>query len=70
MCVDAPKSAFKCYLRTRDYCSTSKHILSMCLNVVRINIALGNYINVSNYVQKAEATPDISVGLGLITPPC
>ncbi|KAK9796991.1 hypothetical protein WJX73_009012 [Symbiochloris irregularis] len=54
------QSAFKCYLRTRDYCSTSKHILSMCLNVVRINIALGNYINVSNYVQKAEATPDIA----------
>ena len=56
------QSAFKCYQRTRDYCTTSKHILSMCLNVIRVSISMGNYLNVSNYVQKAETTPDLSVG--------
>ena len=55
------QNAFKCYLRTRDYCTTSKHILSMCLNVVRVSFAMSNYLNVTNYVQKAEATPDSTV---------
>ena len=55
------QNAFKCYLRTRDYCTTSKHILTMCLNVICVSLAMGNYLNVSNYVQKAETTPDLSV---------
>lgn len=55
------QNAFKCYLRTRDYCTTSKHVLAMCLNVIRASLALNNYTNVSNYVQKAESTPDLSV---------
>ena len=55
------QNAFKCYLRTRDYCTTSKHILAMCLNVIRVSIGLPNFMNVSNYVQKAETTPDMSV---------
>lgn len=54
------QNAFKCYLRTRDYCTTSKHVLAMCLNVIRASLALNNYTNVSNYVQKAESTPDLS----------
>ena len=27
--------ALKCYVRTRDYCTTSKHIITMCLNVIK-----------------------------------
>ena len=57
----ALQEAFKGYLRARDYCATSKHILSMCLSVIRVNIAMSNFMNVSNYVQKAETTPDLSV---------
>ena len=53
------QEAFKCYVRTRDYCTTSKHIWTTCLNVIRVSIELGNFNHVSNYVTKAEQTPDI-----------
>eukprot|EP00850_Spirogloea_muscicola_P020143 SM000208S06313 [mRNA] locus=s208:36554:38504:- [translate_table: standard] len=53
------QQAFKCYVRTRDYCTTSKHIISMCLNVILVSIELGHFVHVSNYVTKAEQTPDL-----------
>eukprot|EP00245_Coleochaete_scutata_P005782 TRINITY_DN19649_c0_g1_i1.p1 TRINITY_DN19649_c0_g1~~TRINITY_DN19649_c0_g1_i1.p1 ORF type:complete len:435 (-),score=92.43 TRINITY_DN19649_c0_g1_i1:295-1599(-) len=53
------QQAFKQYVRTRDYCTTSKHIIAMCLNVILVSIELGHFVHVSNYVQKAEQTPDV-----------
>jgi len=53
-------TALKCYVRTRDYCTTSKHIIQMCLNVIKVSIELGNYAHVVNYVAKAEQTPELS----------
>eukprot|EP00897_Mesotaenium_endlicherianum_P009354 jgi/Mesen1/8447/ME000475S07699 len=53
------QAAFKCYVRTRDYCTTSKHIIAMCLNVILVSIELGHFVHVTNYVQKAEQTPDV-----------
>ncbi|KAJ3682113.1 hypothetical protein LUZ60_014686 [Juncus effusus] len=50
--------AFKNYVRTRDYCTTSKHIVQMCLNVILVSIELGQFTHVGNYVGKAEQTPD------------
>lgn len=55
------QNAFKSYVRTRDYCTTSRHLLTMCLNVIRVAIEMGNYAHVNNYVQKAEQTPDVQV---------
>merc|ERR1719263_1267216 len=52
------QAAFKCFVRTRDYCTSSKHLVGMCLSVVRVSLELGNFLHVANYVQKAEATPD------------
>lgn len=54
------QAAFKSYVRTRDYCTTSKHIINMCLNVILVSIELGHFVNVTNYMQKAEQTPDNS----------
>jgi len=51
-------TALKCYVRTRDYCTTSKHIIAMCVNVIRASIAMGNFTHVANYITKAESTPD------------
>ena len=34
-------AALKCYVRTRDYCTTSKHIINMCLYVIRASIQMG-----------------------------
>ncbi|GAM24105.1 hypothetical protein SAMD00019534_072800, partial [Acytostelium subglobosum LB1] len=52
-------NALKCYVRTRDYCATPKHILAMCFNIIRTGIDMNNYIHVVNYVTKAEQTPDL-----------
>ncbi|KAI8617778.1 26S proteasome subunit RPN7-domain-containing protein [Chytriomyces sp. MP71] len=55
-------SALKCYSRTRDYCSTPKHILDMCLNVIKVSIEQRNFSHVQSYVIKAESTPNPSTG--------
>jgi len=52
-------SALKCYVRTRDYCTTSKHIVTMCLNVIMVSVEMGNYAHVLNYVNKAEQLPEL-----------
>jgi len=54
------QSAFKCFVRTRDYCTTSKHIIAMCLGVIRVSVHMGNFTHVANYITKAESTPDVS----------
>ncbi|XP_031476790.1 COP9 signalosome complex subunit 1 [Nymphaea colorata] len=51
--------AFKSYVRTRDYCTSSKHIIHMCLNVILVSIEMGQFMHVSNYVGKAEQTPEV-----------
>jgi len=51
-------AALKCFVRTRDYCTTSKHIVAMCLNVIKASIQMGNFTHVANYITKAESTPD------------
>jgi len=48
--------ALKCYVRTRDYCTTPKHIITMCLNIIRVSIHMGNFTHVANYITKAEST--------------
>ena len=47
-------SALKCFVRGRDYCATNKHVVDMCLNVIRVSVQLGNFMHVSNHVSKAE----------------
>lgn len=53
-------SALKCYSRARDYCTSGKHIIMMCLNVVKVSVYLQNWAHVLNFVSKAEATPDFN----------
>jgi len=50
-------SALKCYVRTRDYCTTPQHVIDMCLNVIKVNIEMNNFAHVLNYVGKAEQNP-------------
>ena len=40
-------NALKCYSRARDYCTSSKHVIHMCLNVIKVlikNLSLCVYI--------------------------
>jgi len=57
------QNAFKCFVRTRDYCTTSKHVIAMCLGVIRVSIHMGNFTHVANYITKAESTPDVTDGI-------
>jgi len=53
-------NALKCYSRSRDYCTSGKHVLNMCLNVIKVSIYLQNWSHVLTYVAKAEGTPEYS----------
>ncbi|XP_021748088.1 COP9 signalosome complex subunit 1-like [Chenopodium quinoa] len=50
--------AFKSYVRTRDYCTTAKHIITMCLNAILVSIEMGQFSHVTSYISKAEQTPE------------
>lgn len=50
--------AFKSYVRTRDYCTTAKHIVTMCLNAILVSIEMGQFSHVTSYISKAEQTPE------------
>ena len=50
--------ALRCYVRSRDYCSTAQHNAEMCLRVIAVAIDLGNFVYVNNYVVKAEHSAD------------
>ncbi|KAA8495345.1 COP9 signalosome complex subunit 1 [Porphyridium purpureum] len=51
--------ALRNYIKTRDYCVTSKHIVQMCLNVIRVAMEMREFSVVENYVQRAEQAPDV-----------
>lgn len=55
-------NALKCYSRARDYCTSGKHVINMCLNVIKVSIYLKNWAHVMSYISKAESTPDFSEG--------
>ncbi|XP_030387154.1 COP9 signalosome complex subunit 1b [Scaptodrosophila lebanonensis] len=55
-------NALKCYSRARDYCTSGKHVVNMCLNVIKVSIYLQNWAHVMSYISKAENTPDFSEG--------
>ncbi|XP_019457016.1 PREDICTED: COP9 signalosome complex subunit 1-like [Lupinus angustifolius] len=56
--------AFKSYVRTRDYCTTSKHIIHMCMSAILVSIEMGQFTHVTSYVSKAEQAPE---SLDLVT---
>lgn len=53
-------NALKYYTRARDYCTVSKHLVNLCLNVIKVSIEMKSWSSVLNYVSKAESTPDVS----------
>jgi len=55
-----PGSALKAYSRARDYCTSGRHIVSMCVNVIKVSVYLQNWSHVMSYVNKALATPELS----------
>ena len=33
-------NALKCYSRARDYCTSGRHVVSMCVNVIKVSVYL------------------------------
>lgn len=54
------QNALKCYSRARDYCTSGKHVVNMCWNVIKVSIYSQNWSHVQSYVVKAESTPDFA----------
>lgn len=50
--------ALKSFSRARDYCTSGKHVVSMCMNVIKVSIYLQNWAHVLSYVSKAEGNPE------------
>ncbi|KAH9903344.1 G protein pathway suppressor 1 [Cubamyces lactineus] len=48
-------AALKHYTKSREYCTTSQHVLDMCMSVVELLMEQRNYSHVATYVFKAEA---------------
>ncbi|KAK2164227.1 hypothetical protein LSH36_67g01013 [Paralvinella palmiformis] len=57
-------NALKCYSRARDYCTSAKHVVNMCLNVIKVSVYLQNWSHVMSYVNKAESTPQATENKG------
>ncbi|CAF0750546.1 unnamed protein product [Adineta steineri] len=47
-------NAVRCYVRSRDYCVTPRHMITMCMNVIKASFYMQNWSNVLSYVNKAE----------------
>lgn len=52
-------NALKCHSRSRDYCSSNKHMVNLCLNVIKVSVFLKNWSYVLNYVNKVESALDV-----------
>lgn len=51
------QNALRSYLRTRDYCTTPKHITGMCLHILRVANESQTYTHVHNYAHRARQAP-------------
>lgn len=40
-------NALKCYSRARDYCTSGKHVVNMCLNVIKVCYVVTSYLFVN-----------------------
>jgi len=55
-------NALKCYSRARDYCTSGKHVVNMCVNVIKVSVYIQNWSHVMSFVNKALGTPDLAEG--------
>ncbi|KAF9006986.1 G protein pathway suppressor 1 [Cyathus striatus] len=51
-------TALKHYTKSREFCTTSQHVLDMCLSVLELLIEQRNYTHLTTYVFKADAALD------------
>ena len=52
--------AFRIWVRSRDYCSTSKHMSTMCLNVLKVTAEMSSWVHAQSYISKAEQLMEVT----------
>ncbi|KAM3262391.1 hypothetical protein ACQJBY_052852 [Aegilops geniculata] len=50
--------ALKSYIATEEHCSTSEHLVQMCMNAICVNMELCDFASVLNYASKAKGSQD------------
>jgi len=55
-------NALKCYSRARDYCTSGRHVVNMCVNVIKVSVYIQNWSHVMSFVNKALSNPDLAEG--------
>ncbi|CAG7850328.1 COP9 signalosome complex subunit 1 Short=SGN1; Short=Signalosome subunit 1; AltName: Full=G protein pathway suppressor 1; Short=GPS-1; AltName: Full=JAB1-containing signalosome subunit 1; AltName: Full=Protein MFH [Serendipita indica DSM 11827] len=53
-------TALRHYTKSREFCTSSAHVVDMCLNILELLLEEQNYPHVSTYVFKAEAALEAS----------
>lgn len=55
-------NALKCYSRARDYCTSGKHVINMCLNVIKVRIFFCQYccIFLVSYIRPPTDGPSLA----------
>ncbi|KAI0672247.1 G protein pathway suppressor 1 [Trametes maxima] len=56
--IGEQNSALKHYTKSREFCTTSQHVLDMCMSVIELLMEQRNYSHIATYVFKAEAAFD------------
>ncbi|BGP14216.1 hypothetical protein JCM10213_005893 [Rhodosporidiobolus nylandii] len=54
------QGAVRSYTKSREFCTTSQHVLEMCLGVIEVALDMSNYAFIRNYVVKAESSLESS----------
>ncbi|KAF8153316.1 26S proteasome subunit RPN7-domain-containing protein [Crassisporium funariophilum] len=51
-------TSLKHYTKSREFCTTSQHVLDMCMSILELLIEQRNYSHLTTYVYKADAALD------------
>ncbi|KAF8513194.1 26S proteasome subunit RPN7-domain-containing protein [Gautieria morchelliformis] len=51
-------ASLKSYTKSREFCTTSQHVVDMCISILQLLIEQRNYAHIGTYVFKAEAALD------------
>ncbi|KAI0752860.1 PCI-domain-containing protein [Daedaleopsis nitida] len=61
--VGEHSSALKHYTKSREFCTTSQHVLDMCMSVLESLMEQRSYSHIGTYVFKAEAALDSAMSV-------
>ncbi|KAI8069194.1 26S proteasome subunit RPN7-domain-containing protein [Gongronella butleri] len=51
--------AFRHYSKTREFCTTSKHMVDLCFNMIKVHVESEQYHHLASYVARAEVIPQL-----------